>query len=206
MKIAVIQPHYDDAAFSVGELMLDRRSRGDQITIVTVFGGIPPAVVHGVANPHFLKWDVLSREHASVCRMFGFDEINLSFLDDAARGGVEVDDAALRNDLRQLLVGTGFDQWWVPYGIHHPDHVDVRFACNRIGRPSEAFLLYEELPYRVLYPPQVWLGSYRRLAGYDPKWLVEKRVMVRQYASQLREGEEAERCLWVPERLWEALL
>ena len=205
MKIAVIQPHYDDAAFSVGELMLDRLSRGDQITIVTVFGGIPAMGVDGPVNPHFLKWDILSREHASVCRTFGFDEISLSYLDDAARGGAEVDDEALRSDLRQLLVGTGFDQWWVPVGIHHPDHIDVRLACSAIGRPTEAYLLYEELPYRVLYPVDLDMSEYHRMVGYDPKWLAEKKTMVRMYASQLREGEEAERCLWVPERLWEAL-
>lgn len=205
MKIAVIQPHYDDAAFSVGELMLDRRSRGDQITIITVFGGIPPMGVDGPVNPHFLKWDILSREHASVCRTFGFEEISLSYLDDAARGDVEVVEGMLRADLSQLLVGTGFDQWWVPCGIHHPDHVDVRFACRDIGRPTERLMLYEELPYRVLYPGEQVARDYHRLVGYDPKWLTEKKVMVRMYASQLREGEEAERCLWAPERLWEAL-
>lgn len=205
MRIAVIQPHFDDAAFSVGELMLDRLSRGDEITIVTVFGGPPEMVVAGVSNPHFLKWDILSSEHQSVCRTFGFEAIDLSYLDDAARGSAAVDDVALRSDLEILLADAGFGQWWVPAGIHHPDHVDVRLACGMIGRLSDRFMLYEELPYRVLYPFEFTMRHHYRLAGYDPQWLAEKKAMVRVYASQLREGEEAERCLWVPERLWEAL-
>lgn len=195
MKIAVISPHLDDAVFSVAEHMLSRPD--DQFCIVTPCGGID-----GPDDAYRAKYLRLHREHRDVLMATGWGATDGAFLDDAA--GPD----GLRNVqswLEHVLQEGGrdlFDEWWVPFGIHHPDHIAVHAACARIGRPSARYVLYEELPYRVLYPPMILppIALQGEMDGYDPSMLERKRELCRLYVSQI--GPEVERCLYVPERLW----
>lgn len=202
-RIAVISPHLDDGPFSVGEHMLSRPD--DEFTIVTICGTVPSA------DPHFDKYMTLLHEHDEVCRRGGWAQINGPMLDDAAAGyPVRVDEAV--DWLTSVLQRTSpnafrdlYDEWWVPFGIHHPDHRSVRRAVCHIGRPSARIRFYEELPYRVLYPAeavQLRAGVWGELVGLGPlgEQLEAKQRLCRLYSSQM--GPELERTLWVPERLW----
>ena len=191
MRVAVISPHLDDAVFSVAEHMLSRPDW--ESCIVTPFGGQP------TVEPHRSKYITLHEEHRNVCELAGWDFINGPFLDDAAR----LDPwSASQGDFfqdwcREVLLG--FDAWWWPQGVHHPDHLLVGHYAY--SRPGIAQCVYEELPYRVLYPgPSPSMG---RLEGYDPSHLQTKKELCRMYASQI--DEQLERCLFVPERLWSPL-
>ena len=191
MRVAVISPHLDDAVFSVAEHMLSRPDW--EFTIVTPFGGQP------LDEPHRSKYLILHDEHQRVCEFAGWDFINGTLLDDAARvfPWNSDDTEFLREWLGDAVAG--FDQVWWPLGIHHPDHLLVAEAECGPG----VYRTYEELPYRVLYPPQDELTMLHvgvRRVGYDPSNLFKKKELCRMYASQV--DDQLERSLYVPERLW----
>lgn len=172
-----------------------------EYTIITPFGGQP------FEEPHRSKYLILHDEHQRVCEFAGWDFINGTMGDDAARPFPWNNDDSewLVEWLTETLVD--FDEWWVPLGIHHPDHIMVRSACAGIGRPTAKYRLYEELPYRVLYPPPhdrvagaLGRGLQSGLHGYDPSNLQRKKELCRMYVSQV--DDQLERCLFAPERLW----
>ncbi len=182
MRVAVISPHLDDAVFSVAEHMLSRPDW--DFTIITPFAAAPEG------NE---KYATLRAEHSAVCAAGGWTEVNGPFFDDAF--ATRTDISTLRLWL-QLATPPDVEAVWMPVGIHHPDHRSVRAATRNDGTP---FWLYEELPYRVLYPREFGLQA-RKMVGYDPSMLERKKELCRMYASQI--GPDIERCLYVPERLW----
>lgn len=185
MRVAVISPHLDDAVFSVAEHMLSRPDW--EFTIVTPFGGQP------LDEPHRSKYLILHDEHQRICEFAGWGFINGEWLDDAAAGSETWDPPLMHHWLRDIV--SDFDQEWWPLGIHHPDHLEVARA------PGQWHWVYEELPYRVLYP-QVAMheAMWWKLEGYDPSNLFKKKELCRMYASQV--DDQLERSLYVPERLW----
>lgn len=207
MRIAVVSPHLDDACFSVAEHMLSRPD--DDFTIVCPIGGVPRF------GHHEEKYLRLLSEHRDVCERTGWKACNGLFYDDAAvedaiigrlTGPPGLSWTVLLNEwLAKAL--DGYDEWWVPCGIHHPDHVAVNRAIgtlvNRWGR-HQRFRMYEELPYRVLYPGMripAGLTGFGPAVGDPHELLAAKQRLCRLYASQI--GPDIERCLYAPERLWE---
>lgn len=211
MRIAVISPHVDDAVFSVGEHMLSRPD--DEFTVVC-----PCASMFLPAEePDHSKYRTLLAEHDNAMARGGWKALNGPFFDDGARSrgnGRDMLDLKLWNVLEiwlsSALQATSdsafrdlFDEWWVPFGIFHPDHIDVAMAAARISRPTARFSVYEELPYRVKHPEQAPLVTGRyELTGFGPlgEQLDAKRRLCNVYASQI--GPDIERCLYAPERLW----
>lgn len=189
MKVAVISPHLDDAVFSVAEHMLSRPDW--EFTIITPCARIPP---DPAGEAKYLR---LLDEHDEVCRAGKWNYVNGPFLDDVY-GPDNLD--GLVTWLRSVVLGQHFDEMWVPYGTHHPDHVEVMEAAEWLIDEVPRYCIYEELPYRVLYPFEVSRVDPMVLIGYDPSMLERKRELCRMYASQI--GPEIERCLYVPERLW----
>lgn len=215
-RILVVSPHFDDAIWSVGELMLDRIERGDRVVIYTPFGGEPPK-----SQPaNHAKWDLLRKEHWDACMALGVTRVDNGTLLDDACGSLTQEQVTrgMYDNLTAHLMGqwaAPYLQWalpdevWIPHGIVHPDHVmahEAAFAIYKNFFPEVERLVYEELPYRVNYPAFMagWKTLARRgkLEGYDPKHLPRKKELARMYASQLVRGEEDERGLWAPERLW----
>ena len=185
MRVAVISPHLDDAVFSVAEHMLSRPDW--HFTIITPFAAAPEG------NE---KYATLRAEHAAVCAAGGWTEVNGPFFDDGF--DIPPDVKSLQLWLA-LAIGPSVDEVWAPVGIHHPDHRTARLALAEVGGGTSQMWLYEELPYRVLYPAEFGLRA-RQLVGYDPSMLERKKELCRMYASQI--GPDIERCLYVPERLW----
>jgi hypothetical protein len=62
--------------------------------------------------------------------------------------------------------------------------------------------VYDELPYYVMHPHEATPETWEWKPGGCRSHLDEKKRLCRLYASQI--GETEERCLWAPERLWEA--
>lgn len=202
MRIAVLQPHLDDAVFSVGEHMLARPD--DEFWLITPATSIP------LMEPHQSKYNVLRAEHADVCRRMGWQQINGGFVDDAVPPNAwNVPMTVERvEDWLHLSLGDGqADEVWAPFGIRHPDHRVVAEACRNIA--GRNWCWYEELPYRVDTPMEGYIGLGRltdlfgtlRLRGYNLDNLESKRRLCHTYASQI--GPDVERSLYVHERLWE---
>lgn len=184
MSIAVVSPHLDDATFSVGEHMIGH----NPVTIVCPFGGVPDDTAGRT------KYLTLLAEHANVCNSYGWGSHVGPYLDDV------YDDSRSLSGLQRWLLDAvdGFTDVWIPWGIHHPDHKEVAGACKVLADYGDCGIcIYEELPYRVLYPVSpLFFGT---LLGYTPR-LRAKQDACRTYASQI--NEDIERCLYVPERVW----
>lgn len=196
-KVAVISPHCDDAAFSVAEHMLSREQ--DSFTIMCPLNGIP------TYGKGIEKHQTLLEEHVAVCRAGRWARIDGEYLDDVYKDDHTIDDLDRWFRARQL---GDYDQVWLPAGIHHPDHVMVREACDmairHVGASVKRFM-YEELPYRVLYPELAitvvnFYPHLPDLVGYDPKVLTRKKELCRMYASQV--DAQLERHIYATERLW----
>lgn len=183
MSLAVLSPHLDDAAFSLAEHLSVR----PDATIITPFGATPSDMVGK------LKYNKLHYEHGNACKLLKAHIVNGPFLDDVYADTRDITN--LTDWVADAL--QGFDEVWFPIGIHHPDHLLTTTATWR-NISAQKFALYEELPYRVLYP-HTPLGEYWYVDG-SPSALEFKRKVCRMYESQI--GPDIERCLYAPERLW----
>jgi LmbE family N-acetylglucosaminyl deacetylase len=196
MNILVIQPHRDDAVFSICEHLLGWLEDGHQVTLLTVFGAIPDW------QPDETKHAVFDDEHQRVVKeLGGVRDVQFNFHDDAAieRSPMPLyqTQGQIHKALRDFAQEGFYDATVWPMGIHHPDHLVVA-GCRPRGRAR----VYEELPYRVMYPDLIdeeYRWGWVRVGSRD--FLDRKKVLCRMYASQM--GETEERCLWAPERVWE---
>jgi LmbE family N-acetylglucosaminyl deacetylase len=197
----VISPHHDDALFSVGETILGLLDTGHTVRVVTPMGG------HPTGERGRMKADRLATEHRAALSEAGTGATSVDgpFLDDCYEAS---HDGLVGWIQRQMTVA---DIVWCPVGIHHPDHLTVAGASlkawEHLGRLPQ-LRLYEELPYRVLYPSHAegrireWrktLGPLE-LLGYPSHQLDRKIAVVGMYESQM--GEDIRRALFVPERAW----
>lgn len=207
----VISPHLDDAVLSLGQFMCTERC-----VVTTVLAGVP--------RPGFLTdYDkscgftssagaVRSRrgEDLGALAEIGAVPRHLGFLDGQYRDvpSRRIDHDAVVRELEQLM--SPRIHTFAPLGIGHPDHRLVARAA-RDAVPAGLLLLYEELPYRVLWPEQVQdeLDGIRR-EGWDLEvWPLPqgsralKEAAIGRYRSQFPNGA-ADPCLLVPERVWRA--
>jgi LmbE family N-acetylglucosaminyl deacetylase len=191
VKILVLQPHYDDAVWSIAEHMLTWLKAGDHVGVCTVFGwtGAP-------------KEDLLAVEHAQAMSLMRMDEAwALDFRDDAHR-----DRGLTRSDVARAMAAQ-VEHWKpdvavVPMGIHHPDHrMCAMTAWDHRRVPTWR---YEELPYYVLYPSQCVTDDDARGVGWhlrkNDDFLPFKKALCQIYASQW--APHLERTVYAPERLW----
>lgn len=205
MNILIVQPHRDDAVFSICEHMLGWLEDGHQLTLLTVFGAIPDW------EPDQTKHAVFDYEHQRVVKALGIDrDIQFYFADAAAveRAPYELDQTfgQIRTAIEDVANPDFYDVTVWPNGIHHTDHAAVAQARYRM--PSSRQWVYDELPYYVLYPDWAVSCSATQQDDFEcPErvpfqegFLDRKKVLCRMYASQF--GETEERCLWAPERVW----
>ena len=175
-RIAIISPHLDDAIFSLGDYI-----QGKDVTIITPMGGIPE---DEVGRDKYIK---LHAEHERACDLIGAYRINGDFLDDVYPG---LDEEKLYEWLKE--VSSKFDVVLVPLGIHHPDHIAVRKACDRIKQT--VIFHYSELPYATDYPEE-----HDKLVE-DMENISLKEAAVREYESQTK-SDVVERVM-EKERIW----
>lgn len=198
MRHVILSPHHDDALFSVGETMMQMIGQDEQVTVATPFAGVPTDE-WGRA-----KATRLEKEHAEVMTAMRARWVNGRWLDDCYP---QENHDGLTRWISNLM--NEADTIWVPVGIHHPDHLTVASSARhayQASRHRPRLVVYEELPYRVLYPSHAVarLAEWADVEGHEmvghSHHLEAKRDLCRRYESQM--GEDIERCLFVPERAW----
>lgn len=142
-QTVIISPHADDAIFSLGSFLLAAKN----IVIISPFMGIPTDEIGRK------KYTTLGKEHNEVCLALGAYQINGSFLDDVYS---DLSFSELESWLQIQIAAFQDHDIYIPLGIHHYDHhVTAGMTLRMITElPINSFYVYEELPYRNLYPEE----------------------------------------------------
>lgn len=208
----VISPHLDDAVLSLGQYMGNSHPR-----VVTVFAGIPNGGLSdydrscGFESSTAAMWE-RRLEDEKACATLASDPVHLDFLDGQYRPHWNTDDIAdLISDITAALAALPGVPTFAPLGIGHPDHVLVTRCALDVFGGRDGFLLYEELPYRVVNPEQVVhaLDLVRALGFTVEQYLPvagereAKEAALRCYRSQI--GDDLDPCFLVPERAWRVM-
>jgi len=171
------QPHFDDAALSCGGTIALQVATGQQVLLVTVFGGIPSGDVEfspfaaqvqqqmglGIEGAEAVR----SRraEDAAAAETLGASVLWLDYLDAIYRGSpafyqdekslfgpVNVGDLSLDEELAGVLMNiherAPLAALYAPLGIGH--HVDHQLCCSAADRLAQRKLnvkFYEDFPY-----------------------------------------------------------
>jgi LmbE family N-acetylglucosaminyl deacetylase len=180
----VVSPHLDDAVFSVGQLLATL----DDPVVVTVCAG---------------SQTTRRAEDVEAAEQLGYQPVHLDFADNGAEPLANITQA-----LADVIASRRPEHLIGPLGVRHPDHIRVAagfLAAARLAAPTVH--LYEELPYRVLWPEMVapalaHLHTIRLSTSDlpDEATLAAKQRAIDCYRSQLS-GMNT-RALSMPERLW----
>ncbi len=186
MTVVVVSPHLDDAVFSCGTFIAAAAITGP-VRVLTVCAGVPEAgfvtQLDAAAGFTTSREAVLRRcdEDRDAARVLGFNPVHLDVLDAQYDRDDPLDRAGrIATELRSWL--DPGDVVVCPVGIRHIDHVHVAAACK-----GHAAWLYEELPYRVLWPEMMPARF-----GFDADVTLPpsavKRQAVECYRSQIGDG------------------
>lgn len=152
-RLIVISPHLDDAMFSCGSLIA-ATALVCPVLVVTVCAGIPGEdVLTNLDRAAGFSSSAEAvrerrREDIAACALLGASTLHLPVLDGQYIDEAEPHEKTIRRSVYRV---TGFEGTFVaPIGVRHADHVSVADACR-----ARADVLYEELPYRVLWPDRV---------------------------------------------------
>lgn len=204
MKFLVVQPHLDDAFFSLTETAMTWREDGHEVHLLTVFSAVPPE-----GNERHIKHVTMWQEYEAAIERGPFEHYRaLDYFDDAVRVG-QLMWEPFEDDVNYAVKHYRADAVVAPTGISHPDHRLVRAAIDD-WNPDGKTWYYDELPYYVAYPQWSWSAKWLSLlgSGYPRPYeregcrehLAAKKRLCRLFGSQV--GDTEERCLWVPERVW----
>jgi LmbE family N-acetylglucosaminyl deacetylase len=209
----VVSPHLDDAVLSVGQVMAGR----PDMTVATVFSGVPKRCTMLTTYDHDCGFE--SAELAVAARR---DEDRTALQSLAAHAawldfpdhqyGQPTNEAAIVDALAAVTADVAPTLLIGPLGLIHEDHHTTRRAFQRLVATHniEAWI-YEDMPYRVLFPEEVpealawWKGMGHRpelgFVGTGP--LERKEAAIACYTSQLWALKALnEHCCLVPERLY----
>jgi LmbE family N-acetylglucosaminyl deacetylase len=151
--LVVISPHLDDAVFSCGALLAERECR-----VFTICAGIPaetvaPGIFDAAAGLASAADAIRARRAEDDCaaEVLGMEVVHLDALEDQYRADTP---PTIAEAVTEALMGLDeHDIVLAPLGLRHPDHVRVAKAV-RAQAPAQTWL-YEELPYRALWPQYV---------------------------------------------------
>jgi LmbE family N-acetylglucosaminyl deacetylase len=171
------QPHYDDAVFSCGGAVALQVGSGQQVLLVTVFGGAPPA---GQALSSFaaqlIQRDGLGSDAAEAVRARQAEDLAAATLLDAdvlwldhpealyrgvpayyqdeqsLFGAVHPNDltldGAIADSLTQIHEKAPLAALYAPLGVgNHVDHQLVCSAADRLAQQKINIKFYEDFPY-----------------------------------------------------------
>lgn len=147
--LVILSPHFDDAVFSVSNLLSKKK---ESIKIMTICGGIP-SDDKGVSS-----WDkrcgfssgreaVLCRqlEDYNACNKIGVKAEHLTF-SDFPYAGEKAHEAIIKELRKNIPI---IKELWAPIGIgNNPDHLSCRNAALELCQQEGVTLnLYADLPY-----------------------------------------------------------
>lgn len=224
MMNVFLSPHLDDAVLGCGQVIAGNAPS----TVVTIMAGLPrsPTLLTPYDQACGFSSSVEAmrtrqNEDRMACAVLGAEVIHCTGLDYQYR----MSGNGYRDTLTQLewLVMTGGagpgygkdDMWFIPMGLEHQDHglvADVAMAfCKKQGFTA---YVYEDLPYRVLYPEvamkrfkDLWARGIISEPLEDPARVMDrtqKREAILRYESQLVALDVDAAC--VPERYWRLVL
>jgi LmbE family N-acetylglucosaminyl deacetylase len=173
----ILSPHYDDAVFGLGGMLTQRKGRGEESFVVTLFGGQAPAALAltwwnketGFAS-NVEAEEFRVRENRNALNMVGVDDDHIldSLLDDVQYRNEEDAESeaatakAVKEEIASILsrfhgrrvsvYGSMSTAWGKFWEDSHPDHAVVHDAYLEIFRggefPAVDFYLYEDVvPY-----------------------------------------------------------
>ncbi len=199
-RVVVVSPHFDDAVQGAGLLLAAHPGA----TVVTVFGGRPPAYPDPPS-----EWDALGGfrsgddvvalrrdEDAAALEVLGavphwLEFADHQYLDRADWYDADAVAAALTAALHELTPTAVF----VPFGLGNPDHDLTHQAARRVidARPDLAWFCYADAGYSHLPGLLAWRISALFRAGWWPTPAIvstspdveRKRRALFEYRSQL---------------------
>lgn len=206
----IVSPHFDDAVLSVGQVMAGR----PDMTVATIFAGFPASPKMQTTYDRDCGFGsaekavrVRRREDRQALETLRARPAWLEFVDH--QYGEPADEGTILAALTRLVAKVQPKLLLGPLGLSHEDHHATRRVYERLISDCdiEAWL-YEDLPYRVVFPEEVpealawWKGMGHRpelsFVGTGP--LAKKQTAVSYYRSQLW-ALDHHACL-VPERVW----
>lgn len=207
MTRTIISPHLDDAVLSLGQFM-----QTEPCVVVTVFAGIPEKGTLSRydescgfdSSRKAMEWR--RTEDQNACATLGpVTAVHWDYLD--AQYTTPPNRAQLRAQLAKVSLG---GMPFFPLGIGHPDHRTVAREARAAIEHGRIFV-YEELPYRVMWPEQAH-AELERIR--EEGWTIDevpaplaagdrgrKAAAIGRYRSQFPSGAE-DPALLVPERVW----
>lgn len=230
-RILVLSPHFDDAAMGAGLLLL-RHAGVAETTVVTVFGGRPPAYPEEPT-----EWDALGgfragddvvalrrEEDRAAMAVLGAAPVWLDFADHQY---LEPSERATPGEVASTLEKVVADRQptavFAPMGLANPDHVVTHEAALLVrgAHPDLSWFCYEDhgykhlpglLAWRVakLFRSLVWPTPAAVPVAADAAAWERKREAIWCYASQIppleRDHGLTERmAAAVPEQFWRLL-
>lgn len=197
MKLLVVQPHHDDAVWSIAEHMLTWIEDGHEVVVMTTHAGR----VRLVDKERHRKHDRLDLEHHEAMVALGVNHwIQLDFPDDGWGAVHSPKPNEVSREIERYVVQTEPDVLVAPTGIHHPDHETCWLAVMNatISRRITVWF-YDELPYYVLYPQLAFTTGRYDPAGHREHF-EKKKELCQMYKSQW--APHLERTVYAPERVW----
>jgi LmbE family N-acetylglucosaminyl deacetylase len=156
-SVTVVSPHFDDAAMGVAHVL----SRFPGSTVVTVFGGWPPAYPDeptdwDAAGGFKAGDDVVAarrEEDRAAMEVLGAEPVWLEFSDHQYLAPEDRPDAeAVAPSLEKAVEAAGATAVFLPMGLANPDHVVTHEAglLVRQRHPGLAWFCYEDAGYKHL--------------------------------------------------------
>jgi LmbE family N-acetylglucosaminyl deacetylase len=179
MRWIYISPHFDDAVLSCGGLIWEQTHTGIPVEIWTICAGDPPpGPLSPFAQAMHDTWQTGSAEETvalrriedqNSCRRVGARAVHFPVPDciyrrtttgsllypDGIFGGLSPRDGAVIDEIVNLLSSRlgQYDVLVSPLTIgRHVDHINVRIALERLGRP---LWYYADIPYLFRHPEQL---------------------------------------------------
>ena len=200
MTALVFSVHADDGIFSCGEWIANQVASGVEVMVASICAETPEGI-----DPS--RQTNLNAEHVEACAALGAEPEFLGWYDGKWGGDRDMDFDI--EQLRGYIAEINPSSVLVPMGIHHPDHQHFALACLRAAEGTgRRIAVYEDLPYRVLYPDQAYLLRRAFESQYGATlesaasggFYEEKLTACWWYRSQW--AGDAVRCCLVPERIW----
>lgn len=206
----IVSPHFDDAVLSVGQVMAGRPA----MTVATIFAGCPARSRQQTTYDRDCGFGsaekairVRRREDRQALETLRAHPVWLDFVDHQYNEPADEDSILVA--LTRLVAKIQPKLLLGPLGLSHADHHAARRVYQRLASTCdiEAWI-YEDLPYRVVFPEEVpealawWKGMGHRpelgFVGTGPP--EKKQTAVSYYRSQLW-ALDHHSCL-VAERVW----
>lgn len=202
----VVSPHLDDAVFGCGRYLTESRE-----TVLTVFAAAPPTGVLtdydrscGFSSSRVAmqtRWN----ENSAALGLLSCPHTTLGMLDrqyDAVRPSIDL----VARGLFDTMTRERCEGLLAPLGVQHPDHVLVSDAALQLAITGTPVWLYEELPYRVVWPEAAiarFTEVVRRGWRLVPDFLGAGDVSVKEKAIGCYASQKVDiHCCLVPERFW----